>query len=197
MAAFTSLPTGNNNLASFILPQRNSTPVALTNNGWTLSPATGAYFFARSSVSVGHLFPSTPALDDGYRFPRPNVVFGRTKPPPSTLILYHPPLLPTPAPLHKKFQMPPPFSTSLASTKCFLLTFFNALPLTLLIALTLPHFCAEHIPVLQTPQVLSTLPCQNSSAASFWTNRCSCCLPSCSPTSSSLHNLGATLDFVL
>ena len=55
------LTTGNNNLASFVLPQRNSTPVPLTNNGWTLSPATGAYFFARSSVSVGHLFPSTPA----------------------------------------------------------------------------------------------------------------------------------------
>ena len=67
------LTTGNNNLASFVLPQRNSTPVPLTNNGWTLSPATGAYFFARSSVSVGHLFPSTPALDDPYRFPRPHV----------------------------------------------------------------------------------------------------------------------------
>ena len=28
------LTTGNNNLASFVLPQRNSTPVPLTNNGW-------------------------------------------------------------------------------------------------------------------------------------------------------------------
>ena len=66
------LTTGNNNLASFDLPQRNSTPVPLTNNGWTLSPTTGAYFFARSSVSVGHLFPSAPATDDPFRLPRPN-----------------------------------------------------------------------------------------------------------------------------
>ena len=68
------LTTGNNNLASFVLPQRNSTPVPLTNNGWTLSPTTGAYFFAKPSVSVGHLFPSIPATDDPFRFPRPNVV---------------------------------------------------------------------------------------------------------------------------
>ena len=58
------LTTGNNNLASFVLPQRNSTPVPLTNNGWTLSPATGAYFFARSWVRVGHLFPSTTDFPD-------------------------------------------------------------------------------------------------------------------------------------
>ena len=84
-------------------------------------------------LAWGTFSPQLPHLMTDTDFPDLTLSFGRTKPPPSTLILYHPPLLPTPAPLHKKFQTPPPFSTSLASTKCFLLTFFNAHTLTRLI----------------------------------------------------------------
>ena len=124
---------------------KKKNPVPLTNNGWTLSSATGAYFFARFSVSVGHMLS-----------------FGRTKPPPFSLILYRPLLLPKPAP-PQNFQVPPPFSTSWASTKCFLPTFSNALLLTRLIGwlLTLPslsHTSALSIfrSSFQTPQVLSS-----------------------------------------
>ena len=56
--------------------------------------------------------------------------FGRIKLPPSSPILYHSLLLPTPALLHKNSQVPPPFSASWASKKCFLPIFFNALLLT-------------------------------------------------------------------
>ena len=49
----------------------------------------GSGLFAGSSVSVGHLFPSTPALDDPHRFPRPMLSFGPTKRPPFFPILYH------------------------------------------------------------------------------------------------------------
>ena len=96
-------------------------------------PSTGAYFFARPSVSVEHLFPSTPATDDPFRFPRPNVVLW----PNQTPAIFSPPLPPTTLsdarPPHKKSRVPPPFSISLASPKCFLPTFFNAPLLTRMI----------------------------------------------------------------
>ena len=156
------LTTGNNNLASFVLPQRNSTPVPLINNGWTLSPATGAYFFARSSVSVGHLFPSTSALDDPYRFPRPNVVLWPNQTP---AIFSHPLPLTTLADAR-----PPPQELPSAAAVLYQLGLQEMLSPNILqcstlnpfdwmvayAALTLPHFCAEHIAVLQNPQVLDT-----------------------------------------
>ena len=156
------LTTGNNNLASFVLPQRNSTPVPLTNNGWTLSPTTGAYFFARPSVSVGHLFPSIPATDDPFRFPRPNVVLW----PNQTPDIFSPPLPPTTL----SDARPPPQEIPSAAAVLYQLGLTEMLSPNILqcptldpydwmvayAALTLPHFCVEHLPVLQTPQVLST-----------------------------------------
>ena len=86
--------------------------------------------------------------------------FGRTKLLPSSPILYHLLLLPMPALLHLNSQVPRPFSISWASKKCSPPIFFNALFwfdwMVAYAALTLPHFCAEHIAVLQNPQVLDT-----------------------------------------
>ena len=145
------LTTGNNNLATFILPQRLSTPGPLTNNGWTLSPATGAYFFARSSVSVGHLFPSTPALDfPRYRFPRPKVVLW----PNQTPAIFSHPLPPTTlAAARPPSQDIPNAAAVLSILQCPTLNPFDWM--VAYAALTLPHFCADHIPVLQNPQVLT------------------------------------------
>lgn len=58
------LGTATHNLATFPLPSRNSTPTKLSNNGWTITPASGAYFFARPSVSCGHIFPQAPPVFD-------------------------------------------------------------------------------------------------------------------------------------
>ena len=144
-----------------ILP-RMSTPVPLTNNGWTLAPATGAYFFARSSVSVGHLFLSAPSLDDPYRFPRPNVVLW----PNQTPAIFSHPLPPTTLTAAR----PPPPDIPNAAAVLFQLGLQEMLSRNILqssslnpfhwlvayAALTLPHFCADHVSVLQNPQVLST-----------------------------------------
>ena len=156
------LTTDSNNLASFVLPQRNSTPVPLTNNGWTLSPVTGAYFFARSSVSVGHLFPSTPALDDPYRFPRPNVVLWPNQTPaifshplpPTTLADACPPPQELPSAAAVLYQLGLQEMLSPNILQCSTLNRFDWM--VAYAALTLPHFCAEHIAVLQNPQVLDT-----------------------------------------
>ena len=78
--------------------------------------------------------------------------FGRAKLPPSSLILYHSPLWPMPALPHRIFQVPPPFSTSSASKKCFLLPSFNAPPL-------MPSIGWLHmLPLLSPTSALSILP---------------------------------------
>ena len=154
------LTTGNNNLASFDLPQRNSTPVPLTNNGWTLSPTTGAYFFARSSVSVGHLFPSAPATDDPFRLPRPNVVLWPNQTPaiysnplpPTTLSDTHPPPQGLPSSAAVLYQLG---LTEMLSPNILLCPALNPYDwMVAYSALTLPHFCTDHLSVLQNPQVL-------------------------------------------
>ena len=154
------LTTGNNNLASFHLPQRNSTPVPLTNNGWTLSPTTGAYFFARSSVSVGHLFPSAPATDDPFRLPRPNVVLWPNQTPaiysnplpPTTLSDTHPPPQGLPSSAAVLYQLG---LTEMLSPNILLCPALNPSDwMVAYSALTLPHFCTDHLSVLQNPQVL-------------------------------------------
>ena len=154
------LTTGNNNLASFDLPQRNSTPVPLTNNGWTLSPTTGAYFFARSSVSVGHLFPSAPATDDPFRLPRPNVVLWPNQTPaiysnplPSTTLSdTHPPPQGLPSSAAVLYQLG---LTEMLSPNILLCPALNPYDwMVAYSALTLPHFCTDHLSVLQNPQVL-------------------------------------------
>ena len=96
-----------------------------------------------------------------FGFPDQMLSFGRTKPLPFSLLLHHPLLFPTPAPPYKKSGVPPPFFISLASLKCFLPTLFSPTldPYDWMVAyaaLTLPDFCVEHLPVLQTPPVLST-----------------------------------------
>ena len=82
------LTTGNNNLASFDLPQRNSTPIPLTNNGWTLSPTTGATFLLAPPLAWGTF--SLPLLQPMIPFDFPDLMLssGRTKPPPFTPIHY-------------------------------------------------------------------------------------------------------------
>ena len=95
-------------------------------------------------------------------FPDLTLSFGRTKPPPSSLILYHPLLLPMPAPPPQEipnaaavlYQLGLNEMLSPNILQCSTLNPFDWM--VAYAALTLPHFCAEHIPVLQTPQVLST-----------------------------------------
>ena len=154
------LTTGNNNLASFDLSQRNSTPVPLTNNGWTLSPTTGVYFFARSSVSVEHLFPSAPATDDPFRLPRPNVVLWPNQTPaiysnplpPTTLSDTHPPPQGLPSSAAVLYQLG---LTEMLSPNILLCPALNPYDwMVAYSALTLPHFCTDHLSVLQNPQVL-------------------------------------------
>ena len=156
------LHTGTSNLATFILPTRLSTPVPITNNGWTLAPATGAYFFARSSVSVGHLFPQAPSLANPYLLPRPNVVLWPNETP---AIFSNP--LPS---LSFNAARPPPAGIPNEAAVLFQLGLQEMLSRNILqqsslnpfhwlvayAALTIPHFCADHVSVLENPQVLST-----------------------------------------
>ena len=154
------LTTGNNNLASFALSQRNSTPVPLTNNRWTLSPTTGAYFFARSSVSVEHLFSSAPATDDPFRLLRPNAVLWPNQTPaiysnplpPTTLSDTHPPPQGLPSSAAVLYQLD---LTEMLSPNILLCPALNPYDwMVAYSALTLPHFCTNHLSVLQNPQVL-------------------------------------------
>ena len=51
-----------------------STGTSQSHNGWTLSPTTGAHFFARPSHSRGHAIPQTPNQNPRMDQPTPNVV---------------------------------------------------------------------------------------------------------------------------
>ena len=115
---------------------------------------------ARSSVSVGHLFPSAPATDDPFRLPRPNVVLWPNQTPaiysnplpPTTLSDTHPPPQGLPSSAAVLYQLG---LTEMLSPNILLCPALNPYDwMVAYSALTLPHFCTDHLSVLQNPQVL-------------------------------------------
>ena len=50
--------------ARFNYPAPGLTPPLLEDNGWTVVPESGSYFFSRASLSLGHLHPSQSGVID-------------------------------------------------------------------------------------------------------------------------------------